>query len=89
MAELPEGFRLLTDLTGLEAMDSACLPHIKRAMDLGNKKGVALVVRVVPDPHKDIGFNILSIFHYRRGVRIVTVKTVQEAVTIVENESQE
>jgi hypothetical protein len=49
-------------------------------MDLCNKKGIALVVRVIADPRKDIGFNILSIFHYRRGVRIVTVETLDEGL---------
>jgi hypothetical protein len=39
-----------------------------------------MVVRVIPDPHKDIGLNILSLFHYRRGVRIVTCETLEEAM---------
>ncbi|HWX19022.1 MAG TPA: hypothetical protein VN578_03845 [Candidatus Binatia bacterium] len=82
-AELPPGFRLLTDLTSLEAMDLACVPHIRRVMDLCNKQGIAMVVRVIPDPHKDIGFNILSLFHYRRGVRIVTCETLSEARKIL------
>ena len=62
--EMPEGFRLLTDLTGLESMEPGCARYISKAMDLCNRKGVKLVVRVIPDQHKDIGFNILSIFHY-------------------------
>ena len=75
------GFCLLTDLSGLESMDLACVPDIRRAMDLLNKKGVERVVRVIPDPRKDIGFNILSLFHYRRGVRIITCETMDEAMT--------
>ena len=78
--ELRPGFRLLTDMSDLEEMDLACVPDIKRIMDLCDKGGVELVVRVIADPHKDIGLNILSIFHYRRGVRIVTVETLEEAV---------
>ena len=62
LADVIPGFRLLTDLTGLNAMDTGCTPYIRRAMDVCNNKGVALVVRVIPDPHKDIGFSILSIF---------------------------
>ena len=80
LAEMTEGFRLLTDMSGLDAMDIGCTPHIRKAMDLCNKKGIALVVRVIPDPRKDIGFNILSIFHYRRGVRIVTAETLDEGL---------
>jgi hypothetical protein len=49
-------------------------------MDLCNKHGIEMVVRVIPDPQKDIGLNILSLFHYRRRVRIVTCKTLAEAM---------
>ena len=84
LAEVRAGFRLLTDLSRLESMDLACVPYIKRMMDLCNKKGVELVVRVIPDPQKDIGFNILSLFHYRRRVRIVTCPTLEEALKALE-----
>jgi hypothetical protein len=77
---LRPGFRLLTDLSALESMDLACVPYIKRMMDLCNKKGIEMVVRVIPDPQKDIGLNILSLFHYRRRVRIVTCATLEEAM---------
>lgn len=80
LADLRPGFRLLTDLSGLESMDLACVPYVKRLMDLCNKKGVEMVVRVIPDPHKDIGLNILSLFHYRHRVRIVTCETMVEAL---------
>ena len=80
LADLRPGFRLLTDLSSLESMDLACVPYIKRMMDVCNKKGVEMVVRVIPDPQKDIGLNILSLFHYRRRVRIVTCATHEEAM---------
>jgi hypothetical protein len=80
LADLQSGFRLLTDMSGLEEMDVACAPHIRKMMDICNKKGVDVVVRVIPDPHKDIGFNILSLFHYRRRVRIVTCESLKEAL---------
>jgi len=79
LSELKPGFRLLTDLSGLATMDLACLPHIKGNMDLCNRKGISKVVRVIPDPEKDIGFNILSLFHYRRGIPIVTCESLKEA----------
>ena len=81
--QLPPGFRLLSDLSALEAMDPASLTDIKKTMDLLNQHGVAMIVRVIPDPHKDIGLNILSLFHYRRGIRIVTCKTMEEARTML------
>ncbi len=80
LADLRPGFRLLTDMTELESMDLACVPYIKRMMDLCNKQGIEMVVRVIPDPRKDIGLNILSLFHYRRGVRLVTCTTLEEAM---------
>src|ERR1039457_3207588 len=81
LADLRPGFRLLTDLSALESMDLACVPFIKTVMDLCNKKGVEMVVRVIPYPYKDIGLNILSLFHYRRRVHIVTCETLEEAMS--------
>jgi len=84
VADLRPGFRMLTDLSGLENMDLACVPYIERAMDLCDQKGVAMVVRIIPNPQKDIGMNILSLFHYRRRVRIVTCETLAEAMKALE-----
>ncbi len=83
LAEASPGFRLLTDLSDLESMDLSCVPYIKEVMDLCNKKGVEMVVRVIPDPHKDIGLNILSLFHYRHRVRLVTCATLKEAEQVL------
>ena len=80
LADLAPGFRLLTILSDLEEMDIACVPDVKKMMDFCNKKGVETVVRVIPDPHKDIGFNILSLFHYRRRVHIITCETLGDAL---------
>jgi hypothetical protein len=83
LLDLRPGFRLLTDMSGLESMDLACVPCIERMMDLCNKKGVDMVVRVIPDPYKDIGLNIMSLFHYPRRVRIVTCETLKEAMKVL------
>lgn len=79
LAQLQSGFRLLADLTDLEAMDIGCAPFIEKAMDLCNEKGAAIVVRVIPDPHRDIGLQIMSIFHYRGDVQIMTCETLAQA----------
>ena len=81
--ELRPGFRLLTDLSALETMDLASIPHIKRIMDFCNQQGIAQVVRVIPDPHKDIGLNIMSLFHYGRQVRFVTCVSLDEALAVL------
>ena len=83
LAQLQPGLRLLADLTELEAMDAWCAPHIEKAMDLFNEKGTSLVVRVIPDPHRDIGMTIMSIFHYGGDVRIVTCVSLAEAEQVL------
>lgn len=79
LPQLRSGFTVLTDLSELESMDLDCVPSLTKIMDLLRAKGVATVVRVVPDAAKDIGFNILSIIHLRRGVKIITCETLEEA----------
>lgn len=79
LAAMRTGFTVLTDLTELEAMELDCVPHLTRMMDLSKARGIGAVVRVIPDRTKDIGFNILSIIHYRRGVKVVTCDTLAEA----------
>jgi hypothetical protein len=79
LSELSPQFRLLTDLSPLEAMHQDCAKEIARSMELCDEKGVGLLVRVIPDPRKDIGLNILSAFHYSRQPRIVICNTMTEA----------
>ena len=83
LAKLQTGFRLLADLSDLQSMDVACAPHIEKAMDMCNEKGASMVVRVVPDPHRDIGLQIMSIFHYRGNVQIITCQNLAEADEIL------
>ncbi len=83
LANLPPGFRLLVDLSQLETMDLDCMKEIGRTMEWIDKGGVGMVVRVMPDPGKDIGFNILAIFHYPHRPRIATCKTMTEAAGLL------
>ena len=80
LEELSPGFRLLVDFGGLESMGLDCEPGLGRMMDLIGQAGVGLVVRVIPEPDKDIGMNILTVFHYRRRPRVVTCKSMGDAV---------
>ncbi|HVZ64868.1 MAG TPA: hypothetical protein VG936_09875 [Lacunisphaera sp.] len=79
LAGVADGFMLLVDLSELESMDIACAAEMGRIMELCSQHRVGLVVRVVPDPTKDIGMNILSAFHYHHRPRIVTCRTLLEA----------
>jgi hypothetical protein len=74
------GFRLLTDFRWLDSMDAAAARHVAEIMDALAAKQVGSVTRVVPDPHKDIGLNILSQFHYGPKIPIATFETLADAL---------
>ena len=78
-SEMPAGFRLLTDFDRLESMDQDCALELGKLMDLIKEMKVELVVRVIPDPQKDIGMNIITLFHYHQRPKVATCKTMEEA----------
>lgn len=80
LRDITPGFRVFADFRGLESMDPAAAPHIAKMMDALAEKEVASVTRVMPDPHKDIGLNILSQFHYGANVKIATFETLADAL---------
>jgi len=80
LQDVAPGFHVLADFRWLESMDSAAARHIAEMMDALAEKNVASVTRVMPDPHKDIGLNILSQFHYGPHVQIATFETLADAL---------
>jgi len=84
LTKLQSGFRLLADLSELQSMDVSCVPFIEKAMDMCNEKVASVVVRVIPDPQRDIGMQIMSIFHYRGDVKIFTCETLAQADDLLE-----
>ena len=78
--DIDPGFRVLADFRWLDSMDSAAAGHVAEIMDALAEKGVASVTRVIPDPHKDIGLNILSQFHYGPEIEIATFDTLADAL---------
>jgi anti-anti-sigma regulatory factor len=80
LQDVAPGFHVLADFRWLESMDSAAARHIAEMMDALAEKGVASVTRVMPDPRKDIGFNILSQFHYGPEIKITTFDTLADAL---------
>ena len=84
LARVDKGFTLLTDLSELVKMDVSCAQHLARSMELCKKAGVARVIRVIPDPKKDIGLSILSVFHYPRRIQIITCETREEALELLD-----
>jgi hypothetical protein len=79
LAEMPAGFKMLVDLGRLDSMDTDCVEELGKMMDLLDQHGMKQVVRVIPDPTKDIGFKILEVFHYPHHPRTINCKTIIEA----------
>ena len=79
MAKAKKGFGLLADLSSLNSMDANVQGSIGKGMDLMDRHGVSRVVRIIPDTSKDIGFKIMSLFHYSKGVKIHTCQSREEA----------
>ena len=80
LRDVAPGFRVVADFRWLESMDSSAARHIGELMDALADKRVASVTRVIPDPHKDIGLNILSQFHYGPEIKIATFETLADAL---------
>lgn len=83
LGELPANFKLLVDLGRLDSMELACAAEIGKVMEMNDRKGVQLVVRVIPDAAKDIGMNILTLFHYRHKPHVATCNTMAEAAELL------
>ena len=78
--EMAPGFRVLTDFRWLESMDASAARYVAQIMDTVAAQKVGAIVRVIPDPHKDIGLNILSQFHYGSEVHALTFENLAEAL---------
>ncbi len=81
--DLKPGFRVLTDMGRLDSVSVDCGVEIGKTMELCDQNGVELIVRVIPDPKKDIGLSILSLFHYSRRPRTVTCESMVEAAKVL------
>jgi anti-anti-sigma regulatory factor len=86
MKQVSPGFRVLADFRALDRMEPAAATHLAEIMDALAEKEVAAVVRVVPDPHKDIGLNILSQFHYGPNINVYTFESLAEALSALLSE---
>src|SRR6266853_4575472 len=80
LKDFAPGFRVLADFQLLQSMDAAAARHVAEIMDALTETEVASVIRVMHDPHKDIGLNILSQFHYAPEIQITTFETLADAL---------
>jgi hypothetical protein len=83
LVDAEPGFVALADFRWLDSMATGAAEFIAEIMDAFAAKKVSAVVRVVPDPHKDIGLNILSPFHYGPEIKVMTFETLADAVTSI------
>ncbi len=80
MDTLQPGFVLITDLSALESMDPSCAGDLGEIMSLCQEKEVKTVVRVIPDPSKDIGFALIARFHHHPDVHTRTYESLTDAL---------
>jgi hypothetical protein len=88
MDRLRPGFVLLSDLSNLKSMDPACAEGLGVLMEAISERGPSLVLRVIPDPSKDIGLNLISLFHYRKPIRVQTLSSLAEALVALLDEAR-
>ena len=79
LSDLKPGFSLMADLTELRSMSEDCASQIANVMDLCDKSGIKRIIRIIPDPSKDIGLGILSRFHYHHKPRMILCQNLAEA----------
>jgi hypothetical protein len=79
LLQAKKGFIVFSDLSRVDYFNDASSKYIQRMMVICNEHGVSKIFRVVPQKSKDIGFNIMSIFHYSKSVKIYTYNSVAEA----------
>ncbi len=65
-------------------MDIKATVVLGKIMELNEKSGGELVVRVIPDSSKDVGLNILAAFHSRKRRPTVTCQTMEQAAKALE-----
>jgi hypothetical protein len=54
--------------------------YIASVMDLCMTRQVEHVVRVIPNPQKDIGLNIMSYFHFGSKIRVTNCENLADAM---------
>ena len=83
LEDLPTGLLLLVDLERLHFMSKECAPEIGWLMELFDRKGVAQVIRVIPDKTKDIGLQVLYLLHYKNPPPLIVCASILEAENIL------
>ena len=78
--EFPDGYILFADWGRMESIDPECATIIGQTMELFDQSSMERVVRLFPDPTKDIGLNILGAFHISNQRPFVTCDNMKDAI---------
>jgi len=80
LQQVAPGLRVLIDFRWLESIHPFAAPYIAQIMEALAQKQVASVIRIIPDPGKDVGLKMLAQFRYNTELSISTVETLVEAL---------
>ena len=80
LPSVQRGFVLLTDLRDVTSVDADAYAFVKELMELCEERGVKKVVRVLGETEDDLGFTIMSFFHYGHNVAVVTCLNMDQAL---------
>jgi hypothetical protein len=74
------GLHALTDFRWLESIHPSAAPYITEIMGTLARHHVASIIRIIPNPGRDIGLEMLAQFRYSAELPISTVETLVEAL---------
>lgn len=80
LQQVTPGLHALTDFRWLESIHPSAAPYITEIMGTLAQHHVASIIRIIPDPGKDIGLEMLAQFRYSAELPISTVETLVEAL---------
>jgi anti-anti-sigma regulatory factor len=83
------GFALLADFSSVGTMEPEVESELKKAMKLLNARGVNEIVRVLPDPNMDIGFQIMTRCFYSNKIKARIYRSRAEADASLVNRQDE
>ena len=89
LQQVAPGLRVLIDFRWLESIHPFAAPYIAQIMEALAQKQVASVIRIIPDPGKDVRLQILSQFRYSDELLILTVDTLVEALDRLSDQNVE
>lgn len=89
LRQVAPGLRTLIDFRWLESIHPSSAPYIAQILEALAQKQAASIIRIIPDPGKDVRLQILSQFRNSDELPISTVETLVEALDRLSEEDAE